>query len=84
MASQIVPRSIFDIASDAETETSRMETCIELVNRTLQFSYEDAEQTERAQSQLFLLTELLGDIQERFATLTADTYALAAAEKAAA
>lgn len=84
MTDQTVPRTSIDIASELETETGKLKACIGLINQTLQFRYKEADDVARAQGQLFLLTDLLGEMQERLATLTADVYAKARAEKVAA
>jgi len=84
MTDQIVPRALNDIASELETETGKLKACIGLINQTLLFSYKDAEQVGRAQSQLFLLAEVIDDLHERLSALTEETYRSARMEKAAA
>lgn len=78
------PANPFDIASAIETEAGKLKSGIELMYGALQFQYGDKESVGRAQGQLFLLTDVLNDLQKRLDGLSTAAYDIACTEQAAA
>lgn len=79
MADQIVPRTVFDIASDLETESSKMEACLGLMHAALQHGIgeEYLDDIRRAHDQIHFLVSSLDDLRVRLDALTGAAYDLA-------
>jgi hypothetical protein len=84
MAAPIVSREIFDLASEIETESSKLESFVELMNKALQFRYVDKDEVASAQGQLFLLSDVLSEIQKRIEAISSAAYDLSREAKATA
>lgn len=84
MADQILPHTVFEIATRIEEEANNLKVAISLMNEALQFRYSDAESAGLAQSQMFFLAGAVSDLQKRLEVVSAAAYDVHRTEKAAA